>query len=52
MTEIRRRWQPSEDGAAKAAPFSLQVAISRILIIVRFASTRADSIAAWKKLSF
>ncbi|MGZ2499573.1 hypothetical protein EHI47_33980 [Rhizobium leguminosarum] len=25
MTDIRRRWQQSEDGAAKAAPFSLQV---------------------------
>ncbi|MGO7428405.1 hypothetical protein ACCT09_54025, partial [Rhizobium ruizarguesonis] len=25
MTDIRRLWQQSEDGAAKAAPFSLQV---------------------------
>ncbi|EJC68214.1 hypothetical protein Rleg5DRAFT_3969 [Rhizobium leguminosarum bv. viciae WSM1455] len=60
MTDIRRRWQQSEDGAAKAAPFSLQVtaysskrvaAHSAVFTACSVLELRADSIAASKKLS-
>ncbi|MGO7212339.1 hypothetical protein ACCS75_14745 [Rhizobium ruizarguesonis] len=66
MTDIRRRWQQSENGAAKAAPFSLQVsfiikapcclapawqaAFERVIAVRSASDPCADFNAASKKL--